>query len=157
MAQFNHIGYNARTASVAIGAGCIFDEVYRDKDLNDAGQNIVGCNDTGVGVAGWLLGGGYSMMKTSRFGLGIDNVKAYKVVVPRGVDEDAELETVQSNDVIQYKKDLFWALKVTAYRISLVVDFLSIQLVQGGGNNFGIVTEFTLATHPQGRVYVSSS
>lgn len=156
MAQFNKITYNKSSSSVAIGAGCIFDEVYRDKGLIEAVQNIVGCNDTSVGVAGWLLNGGYSMMKTSRFGLGIDNVDAYRVVVPRGVNEDPQLEIVQRNDV-GYKQDLFWALKVTASRMPLVVFFLCAQLVQGGGNNFGVVTEFTLATHPQGPAYVSSS
>jgi FAD/FMN-containing dehydrogenase len=157
MAQFNKITYNNATSSVSIGAGCIFDEVYRDKGLIGADRNIVGCNDTSVGVAGWLLGGGYSMMKTSRFGLGIDNVEAYRVVVPRG-DKNAKLKRVQRNGAGENKQNLFWALKENASRISLEVDFLSFQLVQGGGNNFGIVTEFTLATHPQeSRVYVSSS
>jgi len=119
MARFNRIEYNSGT--VAIGAGCIFDEVYRDKKLNEAGQNIVGCNDTSVGVAGWLLGGGYSMMKTNRFGLGIDNVEAYNVVVPGGANEDAKLKTVKRNDVGD-NGELFWALKVTASHMSLVVD-----------------------------------
>ena len=28
--------------------------------------------------------------------------------------------------------------------------------IEGGGNNFGIVTEFVLKTHKRGRVYVST-
>jgi len=115
MARFNEITYHNET--LAIGAGWVFDEVYRNKELKEAHRNIVGGEDhQGVGVAGWFLGGGYSM-KTNRFGLGIDNVEAYEVVVPGKECETAKLEIVKWNDQEQDKKDLFWALKVTASRI----------------------------------------
>ncbi|KIJ94567.1 hypothetical protein K443DRAFT_683637 [Laccaria amethystina LaAM-08-1] len=134
MALFNKITYHNDSETLAVGAGCLFDEVYVNEGLKKASRNIVGGEDhQGVGVAGWLLGGGYSM-KTNRFGLGIDNVEAYEVVVPGREGETARLEIVKRNDQEQDKKDLFWALK-------------------GGGNNFGIVSKFTLGTHPQGPIY----
>lgn len=110
MARFKDITYLNET--LAIGAGCLFDEVYSNKKLHEAHRNIVGGEDLqGIGVAGWFLGGGYSM-KTNRFGLGIDNVEAYEVVVPGKEGDTARLEIVKSNDQEQDKKDLFWALKV---------------------------------------------
>jgi len=115
MARFKDITYLNET--LAIGAGCLFDEVYSNKKLHEAHRNIVGGEDLqGIGVAGWFLGGGYSM-KTNRFGLGIDNVEAYEVVVPGKEGDTARLEIVKSNNQEQDKKDLFWALKVTASRI----------------------------------------
>jgi FAD/FMN-containing dehydrogenase len=154
MAQFKGISYRD-DHTLAIGAGCLFGDVYRDEALKKACRNIVGGEDP-VGVSGWLLGGGYSM-KTNQFGLGIDNVEAYKVVVPGRVDEDARLVTVKRDDQEEDKTDLFWALRVGPSRVFSCVYILFIRLVQGGGNNFGIVTEFTLATHVQGRQDVSSS
>jgi FAD/FMN-containing dehydrogenase len=118
MVQFNDITYDSDKKTLTVGAGCLFDEVYRDKELNKARQNIVGGEDIkAIGVAGWLLGGGYSM-KTNQFGLGIDNILAYKVVVPGKVGELPRLESVKSGDMEQNKKDLFWALKVASRIVS---------------------------------------
>ena len=129
MVQFNHITYHSGT--LAIGAGCLFDEVYRDKKLNEARQNIVGGEDIqAIGVAGWFLGGGYSM-KTNQFGLGIDNVLGYKVVVPGKAGERPRLEIVKSGDTEQNKKDLFWALKVAAFRIFFCDRFLIDSICTG--------------------------
>ncbi|KAJ7454298.1 hypothetical protein B0H11DRAFT_2287945 [Mycena galericulata] len=78
----------------------------------------------GVGVAGFNLGGGYSN-KTNQFGLAIDNIQSIDVVVPSG-----EVLTVSDTS----NEDLFWALK-------------------GGGNNFGIVTNWNMITQAQGPIY----
>ncbi|KAG8905914.1 hypothetical protein FRB99_007994 [Tulasnella sp. 403] len=109
MSRFNRIRYHEDTELVDIGAGCVWDEVYRD--MSKIGRNIVGgASSQGVGVAGYLLGGGFSL-KTNRFGLGIDNVAAIQIVLPNG------------------------------------------EVHNGGGNNFGIVTRFTLKTHVQGNTW----
>ncbi|KAI0275514.1 hypothetical protein BGY98DRAFT_992388 [Russula aff. rugulosa BPL654] len=120
MARFNRISkYVPGASSRDVEAGCLFDEVYRA--IVPTGQNIVGGSAiAGVGIAGWLLGGGYSL-KTNQYGLGIDNILGFRIVLPNGAIEDV---TEQSN------KELFEAVK-------------------GGGNNFGIVVQFTLKTHDQ--------
>jgi hypothetical protein len=59
----------------------------------------------GVSVAGWLLGGGYLPPKTNQFGLGIDNVVGYQVVLPSG-----EIKNTELGD--QNTVNLFQALRV---------------------------------------------
>lgn len=123
MANFNDLEYNSKTENLRIGAGCLFDEVY--KEIAQYKRNIVGATTaTGVGVAGWLLGGGYSLL-TNQYGLGIDNLVEVQVVLPDGKSLRASAER---------NRDLFFAIK-------------------GGGNNFGIVTSFTVKTYPMGSIY----
>jgi len=91
--------------------------------LDPTGVNVVGGRVPGVGVAGLTLGGGYSY-KTSQYGLAIDNVVGYELVLPNGT-----ITNVTSND-----SDLWFGLR-------------------GGLNNFGIVTKFILRSHPQSEVW----
>ncbi|KIJ65828.1 hypothetical protein HYDPIDRAFT_39012 [Hydnomerulius pinastri MD-312] len=108
---------------VHVGAGCLFGEVYRE--VVPHGLNIVGGSSIGgVGIAGWLLGGGYSL-KTNQHGLGIDNIIEVQIVLPNGTSRVVGVSSVEEED-----EDLFWAIK-------------------GGRDNFGIVTEFTIKAHPQ--------
>ncbi|KZT64213.1 hypothetical protein DAEQUDRAFT_45202 [Daedalea quercina L-15889] len=88
---------------------------------------VLGSRATGIGVGGFILGGGYSFL-SNEHGLTIDTVRAFEVVLPDGTITTA---TNTSNS------DLFWALK-------------------GGYNNFGIVTEFTMDTFPIGQVWGGS-
>jgi len=88
------------------------------------GVNVVGGRVPGVGVAGFTLGGGYGW-STQQYGLTIDTAISYDLVTPTG---NIMTVTEQSN------QDLFFGLR-------------------GGGNNFGIVTGFTLKTHAQLNVY----
>ncbi|PPQ80764.1 hypothetical protein CVT26_015285 [Gymnopilus dilepis] len=86
--------------------------------------NVVGGRVSGVGVGGFTLGGGYSWL-TNQYGLTVDTVTAFELVKP-----DGQVVTVtEASD-----PNLFFGLK-------------------GGGNNFGIVTRFTLRTFPQGQVW----
>lgn len=105
MARFNKISkYVPGVRSRDVEAGCLFDEVYRA--IVPTGQNIVGGSGiAGVGIAGWLLGGGYSL-KTNQYGLGIDNLLGFRIVLPNGAIENV---TEQSN------KELFEAVKVRVY------------------------------------------
>lgn len=78
-----------------------------------------------VGVGGYLLGGGMSIYQ-GRHGFACDNLVACQVALANGT-----IITADSNQ----HQHLFQALK-------------------GGGNNFGIVTRFTMKTYPiQGPVW----
>lgn len=78
----------------------------------------------GVGVGGYLLGGGFSF-HTGRHGLGCDNVVSYQLALA-----DGKLITATADE----NEDLFRVLK-------------------GGGNNFGIVTRFTVRTFPNSKIW----
>ncbi|KAL0954252.1 hypothetical protein HGRIS_005380 [Hohenbuehelia grisea] len=122
MKRFNQVTYDAGTQLVQFGSGLIWDDVYAA--LAPTGRNVVGGRVSGVGVAGFTLGGGYSW-KTNQYGLTVDTVTAYELVKP-----DGTVATVtHASD-----PNLFFGLK-------------------GGFNNFGIVTKFTLKTFPQTQVW----
>lgn len=121
MYRFSEVSYDAASQTVDVGAGLVWDDVYAA--LEPLGVNVVGGRVTGVGVAGFSLGGGYSWLTNER-GLTVDNIVSYQLVLPNGT-----VTTVDEN-----VPDLFFALK-------------------GGYNNFGIVTKFTLKAYPQGQVW----
>ncbi|EKM58293.1 uncharacterized protein PHACADRAFT_90057, partial [Phanerochaete carnosa HHB-10118-sp] len=119
MVGFSKIRYDSQNQVVEIGSGCLWAQVY--SKLARTGRNIVGgASADGVGVGGWLVGGGYSL-KSNCHGLGIDNVVEFEIVTP-----DGRVRTANADK----NSDLFQALR-------------------GGGNNFGIVTKFTLRTFAQ--------
>ncbi|KAF8069311.1 FAD-binding domain-containing protein [Lyophyllum atratum] len=122
MSRFSEVTYDAATQTAVIGAGLIWDDVYAA--LAPHNVNVLGGRVTGVGVAGFTLGGGYSWL-TNQHGLTIDTVTAFELVKPNG----AVVTVTQVSD-----PNLFFGLK-------------------GGMNNFGIVTRFTLRTFPQGQVW----
>ncbi|KAK7038740.1 hypothetical protein VNI00_010625 [Paramarasmius palmivorus] len=95
--------------------------------LSPQGVTVAGGRVPGVGVGGLLLGGGYGYF-TDEYGLSIDNVVAHDLVLPDGTS----VEVTEASD-----PDLFFSLK-------------------GGFNNFGIVTAFTVKTHPQTDVWVAT-
>ncbi|OSX60836.1 hypothetical protein POSPLADRAFT_1182032 [Postia placenta MAD-698-R-SB12] len=122
MTRFNSVVYDASTSTAAIGAGLTWDKVYSALEQYDV--NVVGGRVTGIGVAGFTLGGGYSWL-TNQYGLTLDNVRTFELALPNGTVTNV---TESSNP------DLFFGLK-------------------GGYNNFGIVTTFTFQTYPQGQVW----
>ncbi|KAF5337654.1 hypothetical protein D9758_013012 [Tetrapyrgos nigripes] len=122
MYRFSDVNYNANAQTVEIGTGLIWDDVYNV--LIPQGVNVVGGRTSGVGVAGFTLGGGYSWL-TNQYGLTVDTVVSFELVKTDGT----VVTVTDSSD-----SDLFWALK-------------------GGLNNFGIVTKITLKTFPQGQVW----
>ena len=56
MYRFSDVKYDAASQTAEIGAGLIWDDVYAA--LEPHGVNVVGGRVTGVGVAGFTLGGG---------------------------------------------------------------------------------------------------
>ncbi|KAF8479493.1 FAD-binding domain-containing protein [Russula ochroleuca] len=121
MTRFNETKVNSMTSTVDAGAGLIWDQVY--KTLEPIGVNVLGGRLPGIGVAGLTLGGGYSFL-SSQYGLTLDNVAGYELVLPNGT-----VTNVTSED-----DDLWFGLR-------------------GGFNNFGIVTKFILKSYPQGDVW----
>jgi len=82
---------------------------------------VVGGRVTGVGVGGFITGGGGFSWKTNQYGLTVDTLIHADMVLPTG--------DLVTTSVTSYP-DLFFAIK-------------------GGGNQFGIVYNFRLATNPQ--------
>ncbi|KAF8336978.1 FAD dependent oxidoreductase [Cantharellus anzutake] len=122
MTRFNNVNYRVQEGTADIQTGVIWDDVYAA--LAPHGVNVVGGRASGVGVAGLTLGGGYSWL-TNLYGLTVDTVVAFELVLPNGT-------VVEARD--DRYPDLFFGLK-------------------GGLNNFGIVTRFTLRTFPQTQVW----
>ncbi|KAG6855901.1 hypothetical protein H0H87_009504 [Tephrocybe sp. NHM501043] len=122
MKAFSEVVYHPESRTAVVGSGLIWDEVYAA--LEPHGVTVVGGRVSGVGVAGFTLGGGYSFL-TNQYGLTLDNVVAFELVRPSG----AIVTVTRKTDPF-----LFFGLK-------------------GGGNNFGIVTRFTLKTFPQGQIW----
>lgn len=92
--------------------------------LEPLGRTAVGGRDGEVGVGGFILGGGISFV-SRRYGWALDNVRNFEVVLANG-------SLTNINQVSS--PDLYWALR-------------------GGGNNFGVVTNFDLDIYPQGPVW----
>lgn len=59
MAQFSQVKYDDTTKTAEVGTGPVWDEVY--EALEPYGVTVVGGRVTGVGVAGFTLGGGLFM------------------------------------------------------------------------------------------------
>lgn len=92
--------------------------------LDGSGWSLVGGRVGNVGVGGYMLGGGLSFHSAQR-GWAANSVIEYEVVLA-----DGSIVTASADD----NPDLFKVLK-------------------GGGNNFGIVTSFTVQAYEQGEVW----
>ncbi|KAF8258461.1 hypothetical protein EI94DRAFT_1815309 [Lactarius quietus] len=96
---------NEEEGTVEIGAGLIWTEVF--SYLVPKGLNVVGGRLVGVGVGGFILGGGYSW-KTNQYSLTIDTVTAFELVLPNG-----HVKVVTEKD-----EDLWFALRVRSSSVS---------------------------------------
>jgi FAD/FMN-containing dehydrogenase len=115
MSRFNETKVNSESGKVEVGAGLTWDQVY--DALEPTGVNVIGGRVPGVGVAGLALGGGEHILssesgilyalgysfKTNQYGLSVDNVAGYELVLPNGTIID-----VTSND-----DDLWFGLRVS--------------------------------------------
>ncbi|PWN43837.1 FAD-binding domain-containing protein [Ceraceosorus guamensis] len=116
---FQHVTLSQDKSYVDVGSGNIWDNVYAA--LEGSGYNIVGGRVTGVGVGGFITGGGGFSWKTNQYGLTIDTLLQADLVTPSG-----KVQTVTAAS----DPDLFWAIK-------------------GGGNRFGVIYNFRLKSVPQ--------
>ncbi|KAL1914465.1 uncharacterized protein VTP21DRAFT_8848 [Calcarisporiella thermophila] len=114
----NNITYNDKSKTVVFGPGARWGEV--DKYLIKFNRTTVGGHVSNVGVAGFILGGGYGW-KTGQHNLASDVLVEAEVVLASG-------EIVRASE--RENTDLFFAIR-------------------GGGNQFGVVTKFELKTFPQ--------
>ncbi|WP_295121832.1 FAD-binding oxidoreductase [uncultured Leifsonia sp.] len=108
--------------TVRVGAGVVWGEVT--SALEPYGLAALAGSSPDVGVAGYLLGAGFSWMARKR-GLGCSAVTAFDVVTADGRQRHVTAET---------EPDLFWALR-------------------GGGGTTAIVTAFTFRVFPVATVY----
>lgn len=104
--------------AVSLGAGCVWMDAYKAVTV-EGGRYVQGGGCTSVGVAGFVLGGGFGSFSKA-FGLGAANLLEAELVTA-----DGQIRIVNA----YLEPDLFWALK------------------GGGGGTFGIVTRLTVATH----------
>ncbi|PMD47417.1 FAD-binding domain-containing protein [Hyaloscypha variabilis F] len=112
----------SKDAATAISANNATAEVGPGARWGQVIGNLTAYNVAVVGgrlVGGLLLGGGLSFL-SAQYGLACDSVVNYEIVLADGSIVNANATSFT---------DLFWALK-------------------GGGNQFGIVTKFTLKTYP---------
>jgi len=120
MSQFNEVRHNEKEETVDIGAGLRWEDVYGL--LNPKGYTVVGGRVNGVGVAGFILGGGTIRCLsrddacrlttlfqlglswiTNERGLTIDTLVSCEIVLPNGTVTTASEDT---------NPDLFFGLKV---------------------------------------------
>ncbi|KAF9274743.1 hypothetical protein BGZ74_004245, partial [Mortierella antarctica] len=104
--------------AIILGSGVQWKDVYEAADGH--GAIIVGGAGTVGSSGGFCQGGGHSFL-SPRFGLCVDNVLQYKIVVADG--------SIKTANTFQ-NEDLFWALR------------------GGGGGTFGVVVEAIYRTHP---------
>lgn len=84
---------------MTVGAGCQLNELQQKAHKH--GQVFPGGNSKTVGIAGFVSGGGHSIL-SPHFGLAADNVRQMEVVTPSG-----EVLTVNEDQ----HPDLFWAMR----------------------------------------------
>ncbi|KAJ5481125.1 FAD-linked oxidoreductase [Penicillium diatomitis] len=120
--NLDQVFYIPEDQTAKIGPGLSWEEAQ--KGLDGTGRAVVGGRLGGVGIGGYILGGGMSFLST-QYGWAANNVVNYEVVLANGTVVNASEKE---------NTDLFAALK-------------------GGGNNFGIVTSYTMQTHPIGKVW----
>lgn len=115
----NHVTVNGRTKTVDVGTGARWRDVYRK--LHGTDLMVAGARAGSVGVGGYLLGGGLSIIDGVA-GWACDQIEMLEVVLSNGTL--LELDSKADNDGRGHG-DLFAGLR-------------------GGGSNFGIVTRFRL-------------
>ncbi len=118
VSRMSRVTVDAATGTARVGAGTLLIDLYGE--LAARGLAVPGGSCPTVGVAGLALGGGVGVVGRL-YGLTCDNVVAVQIVTADGVVRECSQVS---------NPDLFWACR------------------GGGGGSFGVVTEFTLRTHP---------
>lgn len=124
MAGLNDVSIDEKTGVVTVGAGLRNGEVF--SALRPRNVSIVHGRCSGVGVAGFFLGGGIGF-NMRLHGIGSDAITGMTLV-----DADGTSRRLASDE----NADLFWACR------------------GGAGGNFGINTAFSFTTFPVGDITV---
>ena len=111
---------------VTVQAGACWGDVY--SALDDTGYVAVGGCVPAVGIGGYILGGGYSMLSRGYGGLACDKAMSFAMVTADG----SNLVKASAEE----NQDLYWALK------------------GGGGGNFGILVDVTLEVCPRPNQFI---
>ncbi|KAL4791341.1 hypothetical protein BDV19DRAFT_401447 [Aspergillus venezuelensis] len=122
--RLDQVIYDDDSEIADVGPGLDWEDAQKALDDQGTGHAVVGGRLGGVGVGGYMLGGGLSFL-SSQYGWAASNVVEFEVVLANGT-------IVQANK--KEHSDLFFSLK-------------------GGGNNLGIITSYKLKTHPISKVW----
>ncbi|KAK2610646.1 hypothetical protein N8I77_004060 [Diaporthe amygdali] len=120
LVRINHVRLLDDHTQADFGPGLILRDAYTA--LEPFNLSNFGGRTADVGLAGYTIGGGLTAL-APKFGLALDNVFEYELVLP-----NSTIVNVSE----QVHPDLYFALR-------------------GGGNNFGIITNFRARVVPQGR------
>lgn len=112
----NDISFNAKSGRVTVGAGVKNRDIYTALGRESVAITHGRCY--GVGVSGFLLGGGIG------FDMRLNGIGSDKLVETHVVGADGEIRTARAD----HQPDLFWACR------------------GGAGGNFGINTRFVVET-----------
>ncbi|KAI0144273.1 FAD-binding domain-containing protein [Xylariaceae sp. FL1272] len=126
LSQLDTIELSGDLSSVKVGSGNRWQAIY--DSLVPKSVMPIGGRVGPVGVGGLMLGGGLSYF-SSEYGLALDNVKSFEVVLGNG----SIIAATPSGSA----SDLYKALR-------------------GGMTNFGIVTNFELFTRPIGNIFIDA-
>jgi hypothetical protein len=118
VSRMSQVKVNAAAGTVTVGSGTLLIDFYNA--LAAHGRAVPGGSCPTVGIAGLALGGGVGVVGRL-FGLTCDNVVGVQIVTADGKVHNCSATS---------DADLFWACR------------------GGGGGSFGVVTSFTLRTHP---------
>ncbi len=118
VSRMSRVKVDAKAGTVTAGSGTLLIDFYNE--LAAHGRAVPGGSCPTVGIAGLALGGGVGVIGRL-YGLTCDNVVGVQIVTADGKVRN----TSATSD-----PDLFWACR------------------GGGGGSFGVVTSFTLRTHP---------
>ncbi|KAK8127857.1 hypothetical protein PG984_008965, partial [Apiospora sp. TS-2023a] len=122
LTTINDVHIHEDGVTVSVGTGATWGDVYRVLDAS--GRSLNGGRASGVGIGGYLLGGGIGFFAL-KHGFGCDAVVGAEVVLSSGKVIETRIDS---------HPQLFRALK-------------------GGSNNFGIVTRWDIATIAQGHMW----
>ena len=135
----NSIRIGDSPMSLVVSMGCTWDDVHSYLALHAPGLIAVGGTCLTVGVAGFILGGGYSFLSRS-YGLGTDNVTNLTLVTA-----DSRVRIVSSQSVDSEERELFWACLGGGGGIAVVtVLFL-------GARGAGVLVNVVLGPRPRRR------
>ncbi|MCJ1361065.1 hypothetical protein MMC16_000162 [Acarospora aff. strigata] len=124
------------TPAATIQAGMRMSEI--NAESAKLGVVVVGGADAGVGIGGFITGGGHSPI-SSKYGLGADQVLEFQVVTATGA--------ILTVNECQHS-DLFWALRGVCPELSRYTAPVLTGETQGGGSTFAVIISATVKTYP---------